>query len=73
SAAGASEAVFDYLDRKPQMVIGNGLQPDEFQGEIEFQQVSLSYPARPNEIALDNVSFKIEPGQICAFVGPSGS
>ncbi|CAF0728544.1 unnamed protein product [Didymodactylos carnosus] len=73
SAAGASEAVFDYLDRKPKTLVGNNLQPDEFQGEIEFQQVSLNYPARPNEIALDNISFKIASGQICAFVGPSGS
>ncbi|CAF4972873.1 unnamed protein product, partial [Rotaria sp. Silwood1] len=73
TAAGASQSVFDYLDRKPvQRPIGT-LQPNEFRGEIEFNSVSLVYPARPGEIALQNITFKIEPGQTCAFVGPSGS
>ncbi|CAF4423940.1 unnamed protein product, partial [Adineta steineri] len=43
------------------------------QGDIEFNNVSLVYPARSDEIALQNVSFKIKAGQTCAFVGPSGS
>ncbi|CAF0843245.1 unnamed protein product [Rotaria sp. Silwood1] len=73
TAAGASQSVFDYLDRKPVQRPNGTLQPNEFRGEIEFNSVSLVYPARPGEIALQNITFKIEPGQTCAFVGPSGS
>ncbi|CAF3867948.1 unnamed protein product [Rotaria sp. Silwood2] len=73
TAAGASQSVFDYLDRKPVHKPNGTLQPQEFRGEIEFNSVSLVYPARPDEIALQNITFKIEPGQTCAFVGPSGS
>ncbi|CAF0913314.1 unnamed protein product [Rotaria sp. Silwood1] len=73
TAAGASQSVFDYLDRKPMQKPSGIIQPHELQGDIEFDNVSLSYPARPNEIAIQNMSFKIKSGQTCAFVGPSGS
>ncbi|CAF1118746.1 unnamed protein product [Adineta steineri] len=73
SAAGASQSVFDYLDREPIQKVNGKLQPDKLQGDIEFNNVSLVYPARSDEIALQNVSFKIKAGQTCAFVGPSGS
>lgn len=53
SAAGASQSVFDYLDRKSVQKPNGTLQPDEFQGEIEFQNVSLVYPARPDETAVE--------------------
>ncbi|CAF0978548.1 unnamed protein product [Adineta steineri] len=73
SAAGASQSVFDYLDREPVQKVNGNLQSDKLQGDIEFNNVSLVYPARSDEIALQNVSFKIKAGQTCAFVGPSGS
>jgi ATP-binding cassette subfamily B (MDR/TAP) protein 9 len=52
SAAGASQSVFDYLDRKPIQQPSGLLQPREFQGDIEFNNVSLVYPARTDEIAI---------------------
>jgi ABC-type multidrug transport system fused ATPase/permease subunit len=52
SAAGASQSVFDYLDRQPIQKPSGLLQPQEFQGDIEFNNVSLVYPARPDEIAI---------------------
>jgi ATP-binding cassette subfamily B protein len=43
----------------------------EFRGRIEFENVSFGYtPDRP---ILKDVSFVIEPGQIAAFVGPTGA
>ena len=36
---------------------------------IEFENVSLSYG---NRLILDNVSFKINEGQICGMLGPNG-
>lgn len=38
---------------------------------IEFKNVSFTYP-KSNKDAVENVSFKIEPGKTIALVGPSG-
>ncbi|KAI0183634.1 ABC transporter type 1, transmembrane domain-containing protein [Xylaria flabelliformis] len=42
-------------------------------GSIKFKNVSFRYPSRPERLALDNFSLKIEPGQSVALVGSSGS
>lgn len=52
TAAGASQSVFDYLDRKPVQRPSGTLTPKEFRGNIEFNSVSLVYPARPTEVAV---------------------
>lgn len=57
TAAGASQSVFDYLDRKPLQRPSGTLQPNELRGEIQFNNVSLIYPARPNEVAVQVNSF----------------
>lgn len=38
---------------------------------IEFQDVSFGYPGHP--FVLEHVSFTIEPGEVVALVGPTGS
>ena len=43
----------------------------EFQGRIEFENVSFGYTR--DRLILKNVSLTIEPGQIAAFVGPTGA
>ncbi len=40
-------------------------------GEMEFDHVNFGY--QPDNLILKDVSFRIEPGQIAAFVGPSGA
>jgi subfamily B ATP-binding cassette protein MsbA len=42
-----------------------------FKGEIEFDHVSFSY--LPENPILEDVTFKIEPGQLAALVGPTGA
>lgn len=56
TAAGASQSVFDYLDRKPVQRPSGTLKPIDFQGNIEFNNVSLVYPARPTEVAIQVIS-----------------
>jgi len=41
-----------------------------FKGTIDFNAVSFGYS--PDEQILDDVSFTIQPGQVAAFVGPTG-
>jgi len=43
----------------------------DFQGRVEFEHVSFGYT--PDRLILKDVSFTIEPGQIAAFVGPTGA
>lgn len=42
-----------------------------FKGLIEFQDVSFGY--HPDRLILQNINFRIEPGQVAAFVGPTGA
>jgi ATP-binding cassette subfamily B protein len=44
----------------------------EIRGEIEFKEVSFTYPDSGIE-ALKNVSFKVAPGQSIAIIGTTGS
>ncbi|CAF1096208.1 unnamed protein product [Didymodactylos carnosus] len=72
-ASGASAKVFEYIDRKPKTVNNGTYKPDQFEGKIEFKNVTFSFPNRKEDAVLKNVSFTVEPGQQVALVGPSGS
>ncbi|XP_053376436.1 ABC-type oligopeptide transporter ABCB9-like [Mercenaria mercenaria] len=61
-----------YIERKPKMKQNESLQREHLAGTIEFDNVSFSYPSRPNEHVLNGISFKVESGEIVALVGPNG-
>ncbi len=72
SALAVFERIFGYLD----------MTPEEYEppaavalatakGEIRFEDVHFSYGN--DRIALEDVRFTVEPGQVAAFVGPSGA
>ncbi|WP_298014977.1 type I secretion system permease/ATPase [uncultured Aquabacterium sp.] len=48
------------------------VQRREFKGEIEFRHVSFAYPGR-QEPAIDDISFKVAPGERVALIGKVGS
>jgi ATP-binding cassette subfamily C protein LapB len=48
------------------------IQRPEFKGEIEFRHVSFAYPSQQGN-SLDDVSFKINPGERVALIGKVGS
>lgn len=50
----------------------DALSPLSINGEIEFKNVKFNYRSA-TKLALNNISFKIEPGKMIALVGPSGS
>ena len=72
-AVGASERVFDILDRTPEFSNDQGQRPDAVLGRIRFDHVHFHYPSRKDVPALRDVNFVIEPGEAVALVGPSGS
>ena len=47
--------------------------PTELKGKIEFKNVTFSYPTKPSQKILKNVSFVINPGQRIGIVGNSES
>ena len=74
SALAVFERIFEYLDMKPEgetLQDGAGRRLERVRGEIAFEDVHFSYS--PERVALEGVSFRIEPGQVAAFVGPSGA
>jgi ATP-binding cassette subfamily B protein len=42
-------------------------------GRLSFEHVTFHYASRPEKASLSNVSFRIEPGETVAIVGPSGA
>lgn len=40
---------------------------------VSFDQVSFSYPSRPNQLAIKDLSLTVNEGQRIALVGPSGA
>lgn len=72
-AIGASQKVFEFIDRKPLVKPeGGSVHPNTLEGRIEFRNVSFAYPTRPDSLVLKNVSFSVDPGEVVALVGPSG-
>jgi ABC-type bacteriocin/lantibiotic exporter with double-glycine peptidase domain len=70
NARAALERVSALYDIIPEEDIGAGEKTERLRGEIEFKNVSFSYDER--EPVLSNISFRIEPGERVAIVGPSG-
>ena len=63
---------FELYDYKPRIKSTENYQ-GEIKGKIEFQNVKFNYPLTPESNILEDLSFTIEPGQVLALVGYSGS
>ena len=72
-AAGASERVFELMDRAPTIPIVGGERLATTQGHIELQDVHFTYPTRADMPVLQGIDLTIEPGEVVAIVGPSGA
>lgn len=72
SALASAEKVFDVLDTVPEIMDAeDAVELVDFKGEIEFKNVWFAYIE--DEWVLKDISFKINPDDTVAFVGPTGS
>lgn len=73
-AVGATERVFELLDEVPEDINSTSNPTiEKIQGNVVFQNVSFSYPSRPEIQVLKDVNFEVNFGQKIAIVGPSGA
>ncbi|MEH6515770.1 MAG: ABC transporter transmembrane domain-containing protein [Halioglobus sp.] len=71
-AAGAADRLLELIHTESIIAdpeVADILQPAP---EMELRNVSFAYPARPEQLAIDNLSLHIEAGKSLALVGPSG-
>ncbi len=72
SAFASAEKIFTIFDIAPSVQDEpDAIEIDEVKGEIEFRNVWFRYVE--NEWVLQDVSFRVEAGQMAAFVGSTGS
>lgn len=70
----AAERIFDILDTKAEIVDNKDAQIlPPLEGAVEFSHVSFAYSDEPDQLILKDVSFKAEPGETIALVGPTGA
>ena len=72
AAMASAERIFGLLDASVEIASPAGAhRPAQVRGAVEFEGVSFGY--LPGETVLDEVSFRVEPGQTVALVGHTGA
>lgn len=73
-ALGASQKVFEYLDRVELIQEKPDARPlKKFERSITFEQASFRYPGAPEGFLLHEINLEVNAGEIVALVGPSGA
>ena len=67
----STERIFKILEDDSEIKDNGKIKHTSFNGLIEFKNVKFSYVE--NQIVIDDISFKIHPGETLAIVGPTGS
>ncbi len=74
-AIGATEELMEILEEPTEDLHEEKSQDllPEFNGKVEFREVSFTYPTRQEQQVLHKVNFTAQPGEQVALVGPSGA
>jgi ATP-binding cassette subfamily B protein len=71
-AAGATDRLMELL-AEHSVILEPGEPKEPAGSELRLEGVAFSYPSRPRQRALDNITLTVEPGRSLALVGPSGA
>ncbi|GAV49778.1 hypothetical protein ZYGR_0R00190 [Zygosaccharomyces rouxii] len=69
---GAASRLFDLTDHISSISPTKGQKYIPGKGDIEFKNVSFSYPTRPENQIFKDINIKVPPGSNVCIVGPSG-
>jgi ABC-type multidrug transport system fused ATPase/permease subunit len=72
-AIGASQRVFDLMDRNSDLETKDGEILDSVSGDVVLTNVEFAYPTRPDAPVLRGLNLTLAAGDVVALVGPSGS
>ncbi|MEE8444033.1 MAG: ABC transporter transmembrane domain-containing protein, partial [Alphaproteobacteria bacterium] len=74
-AAGASERLVELLATEPDLCAPENPTPlpEPATGRVRLDNVTFTYPSRPDQPALSNFTLDVAPGETVALVGPSGA
>ena len=68
----AAKRILEVLETEPKVVSGSLSDAGDVSGEVEFRNVSFTYPGGSGEV-LSDISFKASKGETVAFIGSTGS
>ena len=72
-AAAGAQRVFEVLDTEPAIQSPvHAIHPGTLRGEVEFRNVSLTYQDEWTR-SLREINLRVEPNQLIALIGPTGS
>jgi ATP-binding cassette subfamily B protein len=71
-ARGAGRRIFELLDRLPVLQQRNNRRLSTVRGEVRLNDVSFSYPARPDTPVFQHLDLVLPEGKVVALVGASG-
>ena len=71
SAIAGGYRVFKLIEEPHEYLDESKEELKEIKGEVEFKNVSFGY--KPDQLVLNDISFKAEAGKTIAIVGPTGS
>lgn len=71
----AGSRIFEYINKTPKTLINDGIKipRHSFKPEIEFKDITFSYPTRPEQVILKDFNLTLPPGKVVAVVGSSGN
>src|SRR5688572_5463031 len=72
-AAAGAQRVFEVLDTEPAIQSSSeAVKLDTLRGEVEFRHVGLKYKDEKTA-SLNGINLRVEPNQLVALIGPTGS
>ena len=72
-AKASADRINEVLNSPEIITDGKGSKETKIKGSVEFKNVSFAYPGSDEHCVLEEISFRVEPGETLAIIGATGS